>query len=320
MGLDLKNPIVVASSGLTNSVAKIKELEQAGAGAIIVKSLFEEQITGESAKLMAAGEAYPEAADYINAYVRQNALGDYVELLAQAKKSVSIPLIASISCVSDKEWVSFAQKLEDAGADALELNMFYVPTSRKESAEDIEQRYLNMLSKVKKETKLPVAVKIGSYFTNIIAFVEKLQAHGANSITMFNRFYEPDINIKTLKMTASTVFSQESDLRHSLRWVGIASAVLPQMQIAASTGIHSGEAVVKQLLAGAQVTQVCSAIYKDGAQAIASMLQELQEFMAQWNFQSIEEFRARLSYKGMDPMMYERAQFMRYFSDPAVKS
>ncbi|MFV0553445.1 MAG: dihydroorotate dehydrogenase-like protein [Mangrovibacterium sp.] len=315
MGLKLKSPIVVASSGLTNTISKLQQLENAGAGAVIFKSLFEEQIHGESNHLLGDSDAYPEAADYIESYVRQNSLVSYLDLVREAKREISIPIIASISCVSTEEWVSFAKQLEGAGADAIELNMFHVPTSRSENGGDIEQLYVDMLRKVKAEVSIPIAVKIGFYYTNIIGFVEQLMANGADSVTMFNRFYEPDINLKTLELTASEVFSTPAEIRHSLRWIGLTSATLPQLEIAASTGVHSGDAVIKQLLAGAQVVQVCSAVYVHGSQIVAGMNHELKEFMKKWNFKHLEDFRGRLSYKGMNVQMYERAQFMRYFSN-----
>jgi dihydroorotate dehydrogenase (fumarate) len=320
LGLKLKNPVVVASSGLTNSVAKIKGLEEAGAAAVVLKSLFEEQINGEVSHLISKDpqNSYPEAEDYIRNYTRQNTVAEHLDLLRKVKSEVSIPVIASINAVSASEWTGFAKDFEKAGADALELNIFYVPTTRSEKPEDIEQLYIDVLKKVKAEVSIPVSVKIGFYFTNLIAFAEKLMANGAAAVTMFNRFYEPDINIEKLELSASEVFSSPADIRRSLRWIGLVSAALPKLEIAASTGIHDGEAVIKQLLAGAQVVQVCSSIYINGAQVIAGMTRELEQFMRKWNFDSIEDFRGRLSYaKIEDPQLYERAQFMKYFSNKA---
>lgn len=317
MGLSLKNPVVVASSGLTNSVEKIKELEMAGAGAVVLKSIFEEQINNEVSHLINKDpqNQYPEAEDYIWNYTRNNSITKHLELVREAKKQVSIPIIASINCISNKEWTSFAHEFEQAGADALELNLFVVPTQRKQSSEEIEQLYIDVVSKVKKQVKIPVAVKIGFYFTNIVAMADKLQGAGASGIVIFNRFYEPDIDIHKLEIVPSEVFSSGADLRRSLRWTGILSAALPTLPIAASTGIHDSEALIKQLLAGAQVGQLCSTIYINGAQQIAGILTDLKAFMQKWNFKTIEEFRGRLSYKNIpDPQLYERAQFMKYFS------
>jgi len=303
LGLKLKNPIVVASSGLTNSVDKIKALEEAGAAAVVLKSLFEEQINGEVTHLISKDpqNSYPEAEDYIHNYTRQNTVAAHLDLLRKVKAEVSIPVIASINAVSANEWTGFAKDFEQAGADALELNIFYVPTGRSEKPEEIEQLYINVLKKVKAEVSIPVSVKIGFYFTNLIAFAERLMANGAAAVTMFNRFYEPDINIEKLELSASEVFSSPADIRRSLRWVGLVSAALPKLEIAASTGVHDGEAVIKELLAGAKVVQVCSAIYINGAQVIDGMTKELEKFMRKWNFNTIEDFRGR--------------QFMKYFSN-----
>jgi len=317
MGLKLKNPIVVASSGLTNSIDKIKDLENAGAGAVVLKSIFEEQINNEVSHLINRDpqNLYPEAEDYIWNYTRNNSITRHLNLLSEAKKETEIPIIASINCMSASEWTVFAKDFENAGADALELNLFFVPTNRLKTSEEIEQLYFKIVSEVKKNVNIPISVKIGFYYTNMIAMADRLVAHGADALVLFNRFYEPDINIETLELAASEVFSSPADIRRSLRWIGLVSSQLPKVEIAAGTGIHDGEAVIKQLLAGAQVTQVCSSVYINGSQVIAGMIADLQNFMRKWNFRKIEDFRGRLSYKNIpDPMLYERAQFMKYFS------
>jgi dihydroorotate dehydrogenase (fumarate) len=317
MGLKLKNPIIVASSGLTNSVAKIKDLENACVGAVVLKSIFEEQINNEVNHLINRDpqNLYPEAEDYIWNYIRNNSINHHLNLLSEAKKETEIPIIASINCMSASEWTVFAKEFENAGADALELNLFFVPTDRNKSAAEIEQHYFRVLSEVKKNVKIPVSVKIGFYYTNLVSMADKLVANGADALVLFNRFYEPDINIEKLELTASEVFSSPEDIRRSMRWIGLISSQLPKVEIAAATGIHDGEAVIKQLLAGAQVTQICSTVYINGMQIIPGMLDELKAFMKKWNFKKIDDFRGRLSYKNIpDPMMYERAQFMKYFS------
>jgi dihydroorotate dehydrogenase (fumarate) len=317
MGLKLKNPIVVASSGLSNSVVKIKDLENAGAGAVVLKSIFEEQINNEVNHLINRDpqNLYPEAEDYIWNYTRNNSITHHLNLLSDAKKEVEIPIIASVNCMSASEWVVFAKDFENAGADALELNLFFVPTERNRTSEEIEQLYLKIVSDIKNQVKIPVSVKIGFYYTNLVSMADRLVGNGADALVLFNRFYDPDINIDKLELTASDVFSSPEDIRRSLRWTGLISSQLPKVEIAAATGIHDGEAVIKQLLAGAQVTQICSTVYINGAQVIPGMLNDLQTFMKKWNFKKIDEFRGRLSYKSIqDPMMYERAQFMKYFS------
>lgn len=319
LGLNLKNPLVAASSGLTGSIDKIRELAQAGIGAIVLKSIFEEQINNEVSGMLekdAQNMDYPEAADYIAGYLRDNTVRKHIGLIEEAKRAVDIPVIASVNCVTGNEWTTFAKDFQDAGADALELNIFYVPTDRNEKPGLVEQLYLDVLSKVKKEVSIPVSVKFGVHHSNIIGMADKLKAYGADGIVMFNRFYEPDISLDTLELVSSEVFSTPADIRRTLRWVGMVSSAVPKLEIAASTGIHDGGAVAKQLLAGAQVAQLCSTLYLHGAAVIPQMIADIHEFMKKWRFKRIDDFRGRLSYKNIpDPMLYERSQFMKYFSN-----
>ncbi|MCY1719318.1 dihydroorotate dehydrogenase-like protein [Prolixibacteraceae bacterium Z1-6] len=319
LGLKLKNPLVAASSGLTSSVEKIKELANAGIGAIVLKSIFEEQINNEVSSMLEKDQqnmAYPEAEDYIKNYLRDNTVTKHLELLKKAKEAVDIPIIASVNCVTGAEWTSFAKDFEEAGADAIELNIFYMPTDRHEKPGVVEQLYLDVLKKVKLEVSIPVSVKFGLHHSNIIGMADKLKANGAAGVVMFNRFYEPDIDLEKLELTSSEVFSSPADIRRSLRWVGIVSSAITKLDIAASTGIHDGDAVIKQLLAGAQVAQLCSTLYINGASVVEQMLSDLNSFMNKWNFKTVDDFRGRLSYKNIpDPLMYERSQFMKYFSN-----
>jgi dihydroorotate dehydrogenase (fumarate) len=319
LGLKLKNPLVAASSGLTGSLEKIKELYAAGIGAVVLKSIFEEQINNEVGAMLSDGAQnmdYPEAEDYIRNYLRDNSISRQTELVTLTKQMVDVPVIASVNCVAGEEWTSFARDLEEAGADAIELNIFYLPVNRNQTAETVEQLYTSVVRAVKSKIKIPLSVKIGSHFSNIVGMADKLKANGASGIVMFNRFYEPDINLEKLELTSSEVFSSPEELRHGLRWTGLVSSHVPNLDIAASTGIHDGNAAVKQLLAGAQVTQLCSTLYINGASVIPRILEELTAFMKQWNFRKIEDFRGRLSYRNLtDPMMYERSQFMKYYAN-----
>lgn len=318
LGLKLKNPLVAASSGLTNSVEKIKKLENDGIGAVVLKSVFEEQINNEVTSMLqkdAQNQGYPEAEDYIKHYLRDNTVNTHIKLIEEAKKAVDIPVIASVNCVSSNEWTTFAKDFQDAGADALELNIFYVPVDKRESNDTVEELYLNVLKKVKKEVSIPISVKIGVFHSNIIGMVDRLKASGAKGVVMFNRFYEPDINLDKLELTSSEVFSSPSDIRQTLRWVGMVSSMVSDINIAASTGIHTGDAVAKQILAGAQVAQLCSTLYINGTGILPGMIESLENFMKKWNFKYLDDFRGRLSYRNIsDPMLYERAQFMKYFS------
>lgn len=318
MGLTLKNPIIISSSGLTNSVRKIKILEEKGAGAIVLKSLFEEQITNEASHLISADPknlAYPEAEDYIVNYVKGNSISNYLELIREAKKSVSIPVIASINCVSAKDWTYFAKEIENAGADAIELNVFIVPNDKNRSSEAYEQLYYDVFSAVKKEVNIPVAMKLGIYFTNMIAVANRLNADGADALVLFNRFYEPDIDIDKMEMTSADVLSSPSDIRKSLRWVGMISDKIRGIDVSASTGIHDGEAAIKQLLAGAQTIQLCSTIYENGFDRVSDILADISTWMEKKEFKTLDDFRGKLNYGSVeDSAIYERAQFMKYFS------
>ena len=316
MGLKLKNPIIIASSGLTNSIEKIKDLEKAGAGAIVLKSIFEEQINNEvnSQVNRQPQHLIPEEEDFTWNFTRNKLITSHLNLLSEAKKETEIPIIASINCMSTSEWVVFAKDLENAGADALELNLFFVPTDPNKTSEEIEQQYLRIVSEVRKNVKIPISVKIGFNFSNLVGIANKLTISGANALVMFNRFYEPDVSLEKLELTSSEVFSCPEDIRRSMRWIGLISSQLPNVQIAAGTGIHDGEAVIKQLLIGAQVTQICSSVYINGTQVIGEMISDLTAFMKKRHFKKIEDFRGRLSYKNIsNPAIYERAQFMKYF-------
>lgn len=313
-GLKLKNPIIVSSSGLTDSAEKNKKLCEAGAGAIVLKSLFEEQIMME-ADWMGNPNMYPEGSDYLVEYVRQHKLGEYLQLIKDSKKNCSIPVIASINCYTDSDWIEFARQIEEAGADALEINILSLQTSRKYSFGEFEQRHIDILKHIKKSVKLPVIMKLGDNLTNPIALIDQLYANGAAAVVLFNRFYQPDINIDKMEQTAGSVFSNESNLANSLRWTGIASAEVEKLDYAVSGGVHSAEAVVKALLAGASAVEMCSAVYKHSAKIINEYNQFVEEWMKQKNFKSIDQFKGRLNMKGnKEAGTFERTQFLKYFS------
>jgi len=317
LGLNLKNPIVVSSSGLTNSVEKIGKLVEAGAGAVVLKSLFEEQINHEINNVIYKGEGfdYPEALDYVKGYTRDNSVSEYLKLIKETKAKYDIPVIASINCYSADEWVDFAQQIEASGADALELNVFIVNTDKNSEAGEYEKIYYEVLNNVSQIISIPVSIKLGLYFSNLVSVVNKISVSGAKGVVMFNRFYEPDIDIDKLSMTSAEVFSSPADMRRTLRWVAIVSEKIQNIDISASTGVHDGEGVIKQLLAGATTVQVCSAIYKGGEKVVTEMVQKLESWMDDKGFKSVEEFRGSMNYgKIGDPHLYERAQFMRYFS------
>lgn len=314
-GLELNSPIIAGSCGLTSDIKKLQEIEVAGAGAVVLKSIFEEQINMEVSRSI-GDSSYPEETDYIQNYIRANTIQQYIDLVKLAKERLKIPVIASINCLKNGEWVSFAKELENAGADAIELNAFILPLDEFKESIDIENVYYDIVKHVKSEVKIPLIMKIGNYFTNLPMFVSKLKALGADAVTLFNRFYEPDIDIERMTVGVASVFSLPTDLRQSLRWTGILAGEDKQLQISSSTGVHSGEAVVKLLLAGATTVQVCSALYEQGIPAIRTMNYFISSWMEKKSFKNIEEFRGKLSYTDAGHAdRYERAQFMKYFSD-----
>jgi dihydroorotate dehydrogenase (fumarate) len=313
-GLKLRNPFIISSSGITSSVERIRKLDTLGAGAIVLKSLFEEQIRFESGELMKSSD-YPEAADYIERYNKENSIGEYLQLIVEAKKAVTIPVIASINCVSASEWMSFAGRIEEAGADALEVNVYILPTDKDKSSADFEKVYFDLVAGLKEKISIPLIIKLGSNFTNLTSMVNQLYFRKADAVVLFNRFYAPDIDLEEMKMGSAEVLSSSVEIRNTLRWIGIISGTIPEMNLAGSTGIHSGEAVIKMLLAGATAVQICSALYKNGLEYLTEMIDKLESWMLDHNYKSIDEFRGMMNYANLkDPASYERSQFMKYFS------
>jgi dihydroorotate dehydrogenase (fumarate) len=318
MGLELRNPVIVGSSGLTHSVENVIELEKNGAGAVVLKSLFEEQIRFEISKTMNQAEShdsyYPEAQDYISNYSRMHHVDNYLKLISDCKKAVSIPVTASINCVSAEEWIAFAKRIEEAGADALELNVFILPADPNFSGEQNEKIYFDIVDQVKKEVTIPIALKISYHFSGLAKTALKLSWAGVKGMVLFNRFYSPDINVENLKVVPSNVFSTPEEISTSLRWVAMLSDRL-YCDIAASTGVHDGKGVVKQLLAGAKAVQIATTLYKNGFGRIGEMLSYLETWMDKNNFKTTEEFIGMLSLKKTEnPASWERVQFMKHFA------
>ena len=313
-GLTLRNPIIVGSSGLTNNAERNKEFEKAGAGAIVLKSLFEEQIEAQSDALM-QDQDYPEAMDYIRGYVKANQINDYLNLIRESKQLCTIPIIASVNCYKADAWTDFARQIEEAGADALELNIFFMETDL-QRVTDVEQLYARIIRDVKKSVSIPVIIKLGKNFSNIPALVHTLKVNGADAVTMFNRFYQPDIDINSLQIVSGNVFSSHSDLSETLRWTAIVSGKVPGIDISCSTGVHDWEDVIKCLLAGASTVQMCSALYTHGGEIIAQILTCIEEWIHQVHYESVSQFRGKLGYANIpNPSLYERSQFMKYFAN-----
>ena len=322
MGLDLRNPIVVASSGLTDTVDDIIKLDKNGAGAVVLKSIFEEQILLEAEYRMKkmhednfAYDEYSETLDYIDVHIKEKEVSNYIELIKQAKSKVSIPLIASINAVTALEWTSFAKQIENAGADAIELNIFVMPFDTDKECKENEEIYYKILKKVKENVSIPVSVKLSPYFSNLGKVLLNLEKEGADSLVLFNRFSAPDIDIENIKTTHADIFSTKREMHNILRWMGIMSPKL-NADLAATTGIHEGEDAIKMLLAGATVVQVSSTLYINGIGHISKMLNDIHAWMDKKGFLYVDQFRGKLAHKANDNNnVYERVQFMRYFSD-----
>lgn len=314
-GLSLRNPIIVGSSGLTRKVERNKEFEKAGAGAIVLKSLFEEQIEMQGHTFIDPHDS-PEAYDYVRQYVKANQINQYLTLIQESKALCDIPIIASINCYKADAWIDFAKQIEAAGADALELNIFALQTDLMYNFDRNRQDYIDIVSRVKDKISIPIIIKIGKYFSNIPDIVDALKVNGADGVVLFNRFYQPDIDINSLQLVSGNVFSNHSDLSDTIRWTALVSGKVPGIDISASTGVHDWEDVVKCLLAGASTVQMCSALYTHGGEIITQVLTCMEEWMNHSNFQAVSQFRGRLNYANIpEPSVYERSQFMKYFSN-----
>lgn len=316
MGLALKSPVIVSSSSLSGNVENVVEAARCGAGAVVLKSLFEEQILSEGAELIGSNEQrhyYAQAEDYIREYARGDALNRYLSLVEESRKAAGVPVIASINCVSGGEWVRFARDLEAAGADALEVNIFVLPSDPSRSGQENEQLYGEVVNKIVSAVRIPVAAKISSYFSSLASTTVKLSESGLGGLVLFNRFYSPDIDIETMSLKAADPFSSPRDLSHSLRWIAMLSDRVG-CDLAASTGVHDGEALVKQLLAGARAVEIASVLYHKGFEEIRTMLQELEAWMERHDFNRLDQFIGRMSVKkGGNPAAWERVQFMKQF-------
>lgn len=317
LGLSLSSPLLVGSSGLTNSVSNIVEFEKLGAGAVVLKSLFEEQIQNEIHYTLSQDESinqYPEALDYISNYSKTNSLDIYLKLISDCKKAVKIPIIASINCVSAAEWMDYSTKIEQAGADALELNVFVLPSNSEKTGIENEKLYFDILSGIKQRVRIPVSIKLSSYFSGLAEMVKRLDWSGVDGLVLFNRFFSPDIDIVNQKLSATHIFSTPDEIYNSLRWIALLSDQV-KCDLAATTGVHDAEGMIKMLLSGAKVVEVVSTLYKNGNQQITEILSGLKIWMEQMNYSSIHDFNGTMSFKkAANPAAYERVQFMKHYA------
>jgi dihydroorotate dehydrogenase (fumarate) len=316
MGLKLKSPVVVSACTLSEDISNIVQMEDAGAGAIVLFSLFEEQLKKEAAQYESivrntsyvsaeSSDYFPDLDDY------HKGSEQYLENIRRAKEQVAIPIIASLNGVTNEGWVSYSQQMEQAGADALEVNIFYIPADINLSSSAVEHRYLNIIDEIKNTVKIPVAVKLNPYFSAMGNMAKRMHEYGADGLLLFNRFYQPDFDINNLSLLHNLQYSESNEIRLPLLWIALLYGRLP-VSLAATTGVQSSIEVIKYLLAGADVAMTASALYKNGIGYIKTMNKELEAWMLTREFENIDAFKGVMSQKNIaDPAAFERANYIK---------
>ena len=311
-GLNLRNPFIVSSCNLTNAAAKNKKWEDAGAGAVVLKSLFEEEIEAEADWM--SGGVHTEELDYLKAYQRAHRLEEYLNLIRETKALCSIPVIASINCFRLTEWTEFSKQIEQAGADAIELNIMSVCCDVDYEYGSFEREHVEIVKKVKQSVTIPIIVKLGKNLTNPVPLVHQLYANGAAGVVLFNRMAAPDIFLKDMTYGKGEILGHPSDLSESLRWIGLASHKVPKISYAASGGVSDGASIVKSLLVGASAVEVCSALYREGAGAVKNMLSFVEAWMDANGYEQISDFKGMMNAgKTGGGAAFERSQFFQTF-------
>jgi dihydroorotate dehydrogenase (fumarate) len=319
LGLKLKNPLVASASPLSKKVDQVKRLEEAGIAAVVMYSLFEEQIIHESLELdhyLARGtESFAEALTYLPDVGTYSLLPDrYVTNVENLKKSVNIPVIGSLNGVSKGGWTRYARLIQDAGADALELNLYYIPTDSAIPAQEIEDAQVELVASVKSSIKIPLAVKLSPFYTSLPHFVKRLTAAGADGLVLFNRFYQPDFDIEELNIAHTLELSSSSELRLPLRWIALMHGHV-KVDFALTSGIHSATDVLKAMMAGAKVSMTASELLHNGVSSVSNILAELQTWMEQHEYTSIKQMQGSMSQKAVaEPSAFERANYMKVLS------
>lgn len=317
LGLKLKSPIIAGSSPLTDNIKSIQKLAEAGVGAVVLKSLFEEQIMMDVDALQVNNMhgSYDHIENMASFFEKQKSVNQYLNLIKEAKLKTDIPIIASINCLSPGEWIDFAKKIEDAGADALELNIFLMPASIEFTGIDYEKSYFDLVDQVTKKINIPISIKIGSYFSGMANFLHRLSQTGIQGMVLFNRFYDADIDVEQESLSSRSFDSHQADNSNVLRWIGILSPHV-SCDLAASTGVVDGDTVIKDMLAGAQVTQVVSTLLTKGVGEVGKMNLRLNQWMDDKGYSNTAEFIGKLNQKNVKkPILFERTQFMKYFTN-----
>jgi dihydroorotate dehydrogenase (fumarate) len=316
LGLSLKNPIVASASPLSKKVDSVRRLEDAGISAVVMYSLFEEQIVHESLALdyyLNQGTyTYAESLTYFPDMDHYNVGPEsYLELVQRIKQSVKIPVIGSLNGISKTGWIDYAQRIQEAGADALELNMYAVPTDDKVSASEIEKARIELIREIRGKIHIPLAVKLSPYFTSLPHFVKHCVEAGVNGFVLFNRFMQPDLDIETLDVVPNPLLSTSAELRLPLRWIALLYGRV-QGDLALTSGVHSGTDALKAVMAGANVAMMASELIAHGAGRVTTILQEMQTWMGEYEYESISQMRGSMSQKAIaEPAAFERAQYMK---------
>lgn len=319
LGLKLRSPLIPSASPLSEDVDSIRQMEDNGAAAVVLYSLFEEQLRQESAELQQHLEhgtfSSPEALTYFPE-PEEFRLGpeEYLQHIAKAKSAVRVPIIASLNGSTAGGWTQYAKGIQQAGADALELNIYYIPTDLELTSNEVEQNYLDILKAVKASVTIPVAVKLSPFFTNFANMAKRLDHAGANGLVLFNRFYQPDIDLESLEVRPNILLSTPMAMRVPLRWIALLYGKL-RTSLAATSGIHRASDVLKMLMAGADVTMLCSALIRHGVRQIGVIERDLVAWMEEHEYTSVAQLKGSLSQKNCaDPSAFERAQYMRAIS------
>jgi len=316
LGLKLRNPLVASASPLSEKVENVKKMEEAGVAAVVMYSLFEEQIIHESLELdhyLSYGE---ESSNEVTSYYPQ--VGKYtlkaeayIEKLAQIKKSVSIPVIGSLNGISTGGWIRYARKIEEAGADAIELNLYYLPTNPDLTSNELEETYGTLVQDVSRSVNIPVAVKLSPFYTTIPNMARRLVRAGAKGLVLFNRFYQPDFDLENLEVVPNLILSSSPDLRLPLRWIAILYGRV-QADLALTSGAHTAEDILKATMAGASVTMLASELLQKGINRITSILTDMEKWMVEHEYQSISQMKGSMSQQNVkEPAAFERANYMK---------
>ncbi|HQX56750.1 MAG TPA: dihydroorotate dehydrogenase-like protein [Pyrinomonadaceae bacterium] len=320
MGLNLRTPLVVSANPLSQKVDNIAAMEDAGAGAVVLFSLFEEQIRREADKtdkvLRATTNAFAEAADFFPDLEEFSVgTGQYLEVIRKAKERVDIPIIASLNGITADGWIEYAREIEQAGADGLEINVYFIPADLRLTSTDVELRYLDIVQLVRSTVKIPIAVKLNPYFSSVGHMCQQLTMAGADALVLFNRFYQPDFDIDELKVLSNLELSVPAEIRLPLLWIAVLYGRTPA-SLAATTGVHGAKELIKYLLAGADVAMVASAILKHGIGWIADILEDLDRYMTEMKFVSIDSFKGAMSQQHVsDPAGYERSNYIQILEE-----